>query len=112
MKFKHGVAYDGLSPEMWVACGFAWAAYDRFAPGQECVITSALDGQHSPNSLHYKGLAIDLRTRTLTADEKRDIFTFLWTRLGPRGWDVVQEDTHIHCEWQPKEGEKFAHWTS
>jgi len=29
--------------------------------GQELIITSMLDGKHMANSLHYKGLAVDLR---------------------------------------------------
>jgi len=34
--------------------------------GQELIITSMLDGKHMANSLHYKGLAVDLRIWDLT----------------------------------------------
>lgn len=34
--------------------------------GKEIVVTSILDGVHSSKSLHYKGLAFDMRTHIYT----------------------------------------------
>ena len=59
----------------------------------EMVVTSGKDGKHGENSLHYKGRAVDLRTRDFT-----DIWaTKLRMALG-KGWDVVVESDHIHVE--------------
>ena len=66
------------------------------------VITSGAEGEvgdrrHRPNSLHYEGLAIDIRVR----DYVWCLIEMLKTRLGV-GWDIVEEGDHIHIERDPK----------
>ncbi len=71
--------------------------------GQELVITSLSEptARHSRTSLHYAGAAADLRTRYFTAGEKSVACDELRARLGD-DYDVVEEPTHGHLEWQPK----------
>lgn len=58
-------------------------------------ITSIRDGNHSPGSLHYDGLAFDIRYGNASKEKMQAV-------LGT-GWDVVFESNHIHCEYDPKE---------
>ena len=66
--------------------------------GEEAVITSTFEGNHSPSSLHYADLAFDLRK------PKKGIVAIgaeLKTVLG-RSFDLVVEKTHYHIEYDPK----------
>ncbi len=67
------------------------------------VITSAWDGKHSPQSLHYAGRAIDLRTWYLDDAEATaaSLHRLLNRHYGPV-FDVVWEPDHIHLEYDPK----------
>ena len=65
------------------------------------MVTSTTSGTHKSNSLHYKGLAIDLRTRDLTYKESLDFYLFLKRNLG-KDYDVLLYKTHIHIEYDPK----------
>lgn len=68
--------------------------------GEYCV-TSLLDGVHGPNSLHYVGLAMDLRTRHLKDPELVNALARrLQDELG-RMYQVIVERDHIHLEVSP-----------
>ena len=102
MKFKQGVSIFGLRDEMF----FAIEQIDKilFSSGYEATVTSAVDGTHSTNSLHYDGRAIDIRIRDLPASYSAEAVTRdIQERLSD-DYDVVLEDNHIHIEWQPKKG--------
>ena len=58
-------------------------------------ITSLRDGNHMAGSLHYDGLAFDMR------DNPKFQIHEIRAGLG-FGWDVVPEIDHIHCEYDPK----------
>lgn len=99
MKIKPGVSLLGLQPQMIIAVIAAndiWAGLD-----QELVITSCTDGVHRKGSLHYKGLALDLRTRDFSDADKEKAFAELAEALG-QAYDTVLESTHIHVEWDPE----------
>jgi hypothetical protein len=100
---KTGVDLRGLAPQMAVAFCIAQAIFERH--GKECVITSGSDGKHGPNSYHYKGRALDLRTRHLRPEQVHPIYMELRTALGPQ-FDTVLEADHIHVEFDPKEPER------
>ena len=68
--------------------------------GKDVVITSGIDGTHRPNSLHYKGLALDLRTNHLTDGQRVEIMNDLRSLLGD-DYDVVFEGDHFHLEYDP-----------
>ena len=64
----------------------------------EAVITSTYEGTHSTNSLHYCNDAIDLR---LPRSNQSGVVDALEMQTG-KGFDVVEEQTHIHIEYDPK----------
>jgi len=103
MRIKPGVILQGLKIEMrpaLLAANKIWKAY-----GKELVITSALDGTHSPGSLHYYGYALDFRTHYFHDGIPDLVAKTLRKELG-RNYDVVLHDTHIHVEYDPKEGKQ------
>lgn len=71
-------------------------------------MTSLRDGVHMNHSLHYVGMAVDIRTRDFVADLrsaeeiKQKVFEAIKARLKPLGFDVVFEADHIHVEYDPK----------
>ncbi len=96
MMLKSGVNPLGMRPEILLAVIVAnevWAVH-----GHNLVITSITEGQHSENSYHYKGLAIDCRTFYFQDDDEiHAVAEDLRARLGGF-FDVVVEATHIHIE--------------
>ena len=94
---KNGVDLRGLSPQMAIAYTIATKCYGQY----DCVITSANDSKHGPNSLHYMGQALDLRTRHLNGQGLQSVYHKLKESLGDQ-FDVVLEADHIHLEYQPK----------
>lgn len=99
MKQKEGVILAGLQIEMRPVLVQAKDVWLRL--GQELVVTSGLEGEHSAGSLHYYGYAVDLRTRYFTDVEKREAYDYLVARLGVT-YDVIWKPTHIHVEYDPK----------
>ena len=97
---KRGVNADGLQPEILSAIMEAREIYRDL--NAELIITSLLDGKHMPGSFHYKGLAVDLRTRHLSNSDRMLVVARLRLALGPE-YDVVLEKTHLHLEFDPKE---------
>ena len=103
---KAGVDLRGIKPQMAVAYTIAAQVYQ--AHGYHCTITSASDGRHGPNSLHYSGNALDLRTRDIKAEDQPVVHQALRSALGGQ-FDVVLEKDHIHVEFDPKEPDKDMH---
>lgn len=101
---KPGVDLRGLCPQMVLAYMIAMQVYTEKA-GVPCVITSGSDGKHVPNSLHYKGKALDFRTNNLRPEQVHPVFLALKEALGAQ-YDTVLESDHVHCEYDPKESEK------
>ena len=72
------------------------------------VLAHGDDGVHSVlNTLHGKGLAVDLRTRNLPSSTVALIVADAKKILFPLGYDVVNEhdkpgQPHIHVEYDPK----------
>ena len=89
----------GLEREMQPVLKYSdkiWKDY-----GQEAVVTSARDGMHSAGSMHYYGLAVDLRTRYFPKNQHKTIKKELENILGSR-YQVVLHSTHMHIEFDPK----------
>jgi hypothetical protein len=73
----------------------------KMISGKPAVITSGREGNHSENSLHYVGAAIDLRVWYMTPSERREYREVLAEVLGD-DFDVVLETNHVHVEYDPK----------
>lgn len=65
---------------------------------KEFVITSGNEGKHLPNSFHYYGQAIDVRTRHLLPEELHKFNAFLNEHLNSYFYVCVEID-HIHIEY-------------
>lgn len=101
MKLKdETVKIDGLQAPMLRACAVVDEAFLRHAR-HEVTMTSAKDGKHSDESLHYKGLAGDFRTRDVTPNELVLIFAEVRAKLPPP-YEVIDEKTHMHVEHDQK----------
>jgi hypothetical protein len=106
---KPGVRLGGLRPEM--ATGLIVIASVFDAKGVPLTVTSGLDGEHKahsprhPRSLHYEGLALDLRLPSRHTGHVQcdaEMKANLQQALGSE-FDVVLEGDHLHCEFDPKE---------
>lgn len=96
---KVGVDSRDLQPELVRALEKVRALTNGGGFGP-LVVTSLRDGVHLPNSLHYKGLAADLRTRHLTPERRAQWAAAIRVALGD-DFDVLDEGDHIHLEFDP-----------
>jgi hypothetical protein len=96
MKIKKGVQ---LHPGVAIPLALMIVEPILAKHGQELVITSMMDGEHRDMSLHYSGLAVDLRTWDLR--NPRSCVDKMGRALGDN-YDVVLEKDHIHLEYDPK----------
>ncbi len=101
LRFKSGVLAFGLQPEMLWAADRGVGVWSKHGIAY-FTITSARGDKHGAGSYHPLGLAIDVRTRGLSADTILTLVDDLRAALGT-DYDVVLESDHIHIEYQPKE---------
>lgn len=94
--YKNGVQ---VQPVIIEAISTVAHIYSTF--NQKLVVTSVVDGVHSKNSLHYKGLAFDTRIWYFSEEVVKEVKTCLEIALG-KDFDVVLEDSHFHIEFDPK----------
>jgi len=91
--YKQGVLGD-LQPVVRKALGKVASLIE--SNGHDTFITSLRDGNHSSGSLHYDGLAFDLKHYSVTT------IANIKLALGS-DFDVIDESNHIHIEYDPKE---------
>lgn len=108
VRFKEGVVL-ALAPDMARALPGIEAAHADVGIARGALVTSGTDGEHGADSLHYLGLAVDLRTHDLDAYQIARLAAALRARLNGaatanRPYQIVIEATHIHVEYQPVEG--------
>src|SRR5213594_3853636 len=101
MNLKKGVIVGDIKPAIWYAIGIAEIIWRDL--GRSLVVTSLRDGEHITDSLHYKGLAADFRTRDMTDAEKSKAFLRLKLTLDDMGYDVILEKDHAHVEFDPQQ---------
>jgi hypothetical protein len=105
MQFKQGVKLKGVKPEVIIAIFRLDSLFKSL--NIPFIITSVTDGKHFTNSLHYKGLAFDLRTKHIQdVESKKTLAKEIKAALGEE-FDVVLESLggeqeHIHVEFDPK----------
>ena len=104
LTLKKGVTLKGITPEMAVGVVLIAGVFTQLAV--EGCITSVGDGVHMTNSKHYKGNAVDLRSKTLADPNlKATVVQTLRYTLGEQ-FDVIleqlgQANEHIHVEYDP-----------
>lgn len=103
IQIKPGVRLIGLNPQIILAVFAGSSIWMQHFPEVDFVITCATDGKHGRGSRHYFGNAIDIRTRTLNADDAHKAHRLLAGALSVE-FDVILEPDHIHVEWDPKHG--------
>jgi hypothetical protein len=99
LSLKPGVSLTGVKPEMVIGALVVSSVYQDH--DLDCVITSATDGTHGRNSLHYVGLALDFRTRNVPEEELPNLVNQIREALGD-DFDVILHSSHLHCEHQPE----------
>jgi hypothetical protein len=99
LSLKPDVQLAGIKPEILLAVMVAHSVYESY--GMPLMITSVRDGKHMGHSLHYAGLAVDLRTAGIVDAFLQEIVRKIRERLGPE-FDVVLEADHVHIEWDVK----------
>lgn len=102
MILKTGVIFDAKAPLLYAL----WKAQIILESYGEVTVTSIRDGQHSERSLHYRGLAVDLRSKHLTPEQRHTALIKLKRELGS-DYDVLLEsegkpNEHFHIEYDPK----------
>lgn len=99
LRIKPGASVKGLQPQALIALYIAEQVYGSY--GADCWLTSGTDGKHGAESLHYSGLAVDIRISNLedaipTKEAREKIANALSVE-----YDVVLEPDHIHIEYDP-----------
>ena len=89
--YKQGV-WGQLHPIAQKGLGRLAALHDE--NGVDLCITSIQEGTHSPGSLHYCGMAFDFLKQFIKIADIKEA-------LG-KEWDVIDEKTHYHAEYDPK----------
>lgn len=103
MKLKNAdVVFDAQAPLLYAL----WRIELAMRAYGPVTATSINDGKHSANSLHYSGMAVDMRSKHLTQEESRKVFFALRNDLGG-DYDVLLEaentdNEHLHIEYDPK----------
>lgn len=96
MILKKGVLITGVQPEIVLAIIIIEPICDEL--GVDLVITSCRDGEHSKNSKHKLGFAIDIRTRDLQDQEKIKLAQDIRAALTSEFF-VLLEGDHIHIQF-------------
>jgi hypothetical protein len=97
IKIKEGATIAGLDLRMRPAMIAAAKVYNRY--GFALTITCGLDGEHSAGSMHYYGLAIDLRTRFFVGIIEPKVVADKIQEILGSSFDVILHSTHIHIEY-------------
>ena len=97
---KQGVELAGLSPQICMAAFIVHLLALGHSNDGKVVITSGSDSHHSSKSKHYRGDALDFRTRNLEGNLEA-LREEISTALG-RDFDVLLERDHLHVEYDPR----------
>ena len=106
MRMKPNVNITDTQPAIWYALGVADIIHKEMF-GEALTITSMRDGIHTEKSLHYTGLAVDLRKWDINATQAELYFNRVKSALFPLGYDVLNERDHFHIEYNKTEGRQL-----
>jgi hypothetical protein len=104
VKLKSKVHVNGVCNELAKQIPLISNTYRRFSrnANYKLTITSAIDGEHTYNSHHYKGRAFDLRVRDISSREATRIANHLKKKLGDNYrifWGDRGHKDHIHLAY-------------
>lgn len=104
INIKTGVKIEGMRPEILLALVIANDVFRKY--GVDCIITEVTGGEHMHQSLHYAGLAVDLRSKHIDNHTKPFVLKDLQMILG-QNYDVLLEglgtpNEHFHVEFDPE----------
>jgi hypothetical protein len=102
---EYGTTFEKLSHQMSTIEGVLDISFRKFA-GRDAIVTFTTNGDHTKDSLHPFGNAMDLRTRDMSIEQINQTMDSIKQSLwAPGDYDVVYEgkrEKHIHIEYQPK----------
>jgi len=102
MIVKSGSSIDGCRAEILIAAiTIIEPAFIEF--GKPCVVTSGTEKyKHSAKrSAHYRGDALDFRTRFFKTDSEKHLFLDVLVESLGKDFVVILEKTHLHVHWSP-----------
>ena len=101
---KKDVRLCGLQPQMVLAYVIAEQVF--IEEGYPIILTSGGEGKHSSGSIHYRGNAIDLRTRHVSTHAQREkIAESVKDRLGEEFKVILKFlPHHLHIQYTPMRG--------
>lgn len=105
LSLKPGSGISGIKPEMVLGLMIVKSVFDAFSI--DMIITEGTKGKHMANSLHYGGLAADIRSKHIaTSKLKMSVLQKAQAALGD-DFDFILEsegkiNEHFHMEYQPK----------
>ncbi len=102
---KQGVRLEEISG---IIIGFMVVASVLHSYGYGTIITAGIDGDHMKTGLHYKGLALDLRSKHIESLEQKQEILGVCKQALQSNYDFFienlgQDDEHFHLEFQPKD---------
>lgn len=99
IKLKETADFFGLKTEMIFPILFLDSFFDKIE--KEFVLTSGTDWIHTSEfSDHYKGYAIDFRTRHLTEEEQKNLLNTFKIKMNS-DYKLILHDTHAHISYRP-----------
>lgn len=100
ISFKPGAELAGLRAEILFGLLVVKDVFETY--GLDLVVTEATGGNHMQGSLHYRGLAVDIRSRDIPTEQmKKDVLIICKEKLG-KNFDMILEVNHYHLEMDPK----------
>lgn len=105
LSIKPGVKLLGIRSEILIGLHIVEEVINSL--GYDTTLTEATGGKHMPDSLHYKGLAVDIRSKDISLNTtKANVIKHAKSSLGNE-YDFILEDEdgpneHFHLEWDPK----------
>lgn len=102
--FKAGVSILGMRPELLIGLLNLQEIFNSIAAPM--IVTSCTDGTHGPHSLHYQGLAADIRSQHLSSHEKELVLSrFQFSQQSQFDFILEQPghpNEHFHLEFDPE----------
>ena len=98
MAIKEGVKLGNLQPQMVLAYAIVKPILERYS--QKVMVTSGAEGEHSKNSKHFIGQALDFRTWILQEQETEETCAkVIQKALGSEYYVKLHPGSHIHVQY-------------